>query len=410
MIKKIGGLLLARVVTLVLLLLFNFFLVKDLAVDEVGFYYLIATISYLGNAVVFVGADLMLQKHIASDVQSGNINKKALVEYLLKTSLLGSGIVFVFSMFIFSFLDVSFVHGVVVCTLLTTTTYITTLLRNLYQTAAKPYISSFIQLADTAIKLLTVILCVWLEKSTALFLLLSYLVLSVALLCILFGYVLKTHRNTESHRYFGSYALLGKEIFPIGSAGVLNWVQLQSYRPFLSIAQQNFAALGAISFLTNLGSTATNATMTVLSQLYLPRVYASKGIVSKQYLVVIAALGAGLAVISLPCGWLFLSLANKQEMLATLYLIPVGVLQETINSMIGAMTVHYTVKSQRLSIFPICTMAGVVFMLAMLLMLQLLNLPLMAMIALSLLCSQLLVISSLLLQSIKRKVFSHAES
>jgi len=409
MIKKIGGLLLARVVTLVLLLLFNFFLVKHLAVDEVGFYYLIATISYLGNAVVFVGADMMLQKHIASDVQSGYINKKALVEYLFKTSLLGSGIVFAFSMFIFSFLDVSFVHGVVVCTLLTTTTYITTLLRNLYQTAAKPYISSFIQLADTALKLLTVILCVWLEKSTALFLLLSYLVLSVALLCFMLGYVLKTHRNTESNRYFESYALLGKKIFPIGSAGVLNWVQLQSYRPFLSIAQQNFAALGAISFLTNLGSTATNATMTVLSQLFLPRVYASKGFFSKQYLSVIAVLGCGLAVISLPCGWLFLLLADKQQMMGGLFLIPVGVLQEVINAMVGALTVHYTVRHHRLEIFPVCTFFGVLIMCGGLFGIYLFELQVMSAIGLSLIFSQLFVIVSLLFFTARRRLFVYAQ-
>lgn len=409
MIKKIGGLLLARAVTLVLLLLFNFLLVKHLTVDEVGVYYLIATISYLGNAVVFVGADLLLQKSIVLDIQSGRLNKKALLDFLFKTSLLGSGIVFVFSLFIFSFLNVNFVESVVVCTLLTTTTYVTTLLRNLFQTAAKPFISSSIQLADTALKLLTVILCIWLQQSTAQFLFLSYLILSFLLLVLMLLFLLRTHQDVQSKRYFKSYAALGKQIFPIGGAGLLNWVQLQSYRPFLSIAQHNFAALGMISFLTNLGSTATNATMTVISQLFLPRVYATKGRFTLQYLIVIALLGGVLALVSLPCGWVFLTLANKQEMMAALYLVPVGVLQETINSMIGAMTVHYTVKSQRLSIFPVCTFIGVIFMLVMLFAQHYWQLPLLSTIALALLCSQLFVIGALLLRAIQKQVFSYVE-
>lgn len=410
MIKKISGLLLARAVTLVLLLLFNFLLVKHLTVDEVGVYYLIATVSYLGNAVVFVGADLLLQKNMAQDLQAGKLNKRAFVEYLSKTSLLGSGIVLAFSLLVFSFLNVGFVESVTVCTFLTATTYITTLLRNLYQTAGKPFISSSIQLADTLLKLLTVVMCIGFNQSTAQFLFLSYLVLSFILLIWLLWYLLQTHDNVESGCYFDSYRLLCKQILPIGSAGLLNWTQLQAYRPFLSIAQHNFSALGVISFLTNLGSTATNATMTVLSQLFIPKVYASQGQVTRLYLMVIALLGIILALISLPCGWLFLTLAGKQEMLIALYLIPVGVLQETINSMIGAATVHYTVRSHRLSVFPVCTLMGVVFMLMALLMQHYWQLPLLLTIGLSLLCSQLLVIISLLVLSIKNRVFLHVES
>lgn len=409
MIKKISGLLLIRGVTLLLLLFFNFLLVKYFAVDEVGIYYLLATIAYLGNAVVFVGADLILQKTIARDIQCGKLNKRSFIDFLSKTSILGSCVVFLFSCALFQFLDGDFIGNVIVCTLLTTSSYVTALFRNIYQTAAKSFISSAIQLVDTAVKLLTVILCVTFDYPSAQFLFLSYLALSSIFLLWLICYFFRSHEDDSSRFYFENYGFLLRQIFPIGSSGLLNWIQLQSYRPFLSIAQHNLAALGVISFLTNLGSTATNATMTVLSQLFLPKVYSSQGLVTRRYMAVIALLGVILALISLPCGWLFLTLAGKQEMLMAIYLIPVGVLQETINSLIGATTVHYTVKSHRLSIFPICTLIGVIFMLIMLFLLYFFDLPLLPTIGLALSCSQLLVIAALLTVSIKKQVFSYAK-
>ena len=391
MIKKISGLLLLRAITLVLLLLFNFMLLKYLTIDEVGVYYLIATVSYLGNAVIFVGSDLYLQNLIAGDIQFGCINKRSFIEFLCKTSLLGGGVVFVFSWLFFLFFDVGYAERIIVCTLLTTATYVTGLFRNLYHVAGKAFISSAIQLIDAGLKLLAVCLCVFLHKYIAIFLIFSYLILSLVLLMLLLAILLITHVDVQSKSYFKSYAALSKQIFPIGASGLFNWLQLQSYRPYLSVVQHNYLALGVISFLTNLGSSATNATMTVISQLFMPRVYATKGRITRLYLLVIASFGMAGALISLPCGWIFLSLANKQEMMPWLYLIPVGVLQETINSMIGVLTVHYMVTVKQLRIFPVCTLIGAVLMLFLLLVSQVFMLPAIPLIAAGLVISQLFV-------------------
>lgn len=409
MIGKISGLLFARVVTLTTLLLFNFLLVKHLTANEIGVYYLLTTISYLGNAVVFVGADLFLQKKIAKDIQAGSLNKAAFLDFLFKTSLIGSLVVLIFSLCIFSFLKVEFVQSVLVCTLLTTTTYLTSLLRNIYQTAAKPFSSSAIQLADTVVKLLTIFIFVQFQQSTAHFLLLSYLFASAVLLIVIILVFLSTHKNTHTNNYFEGFIVLGRQIFPIGGAGFLNWVQLQSYRPYLSITQHNFSAIGAISFLTNLGSTATNAVMTILSQLYLPRIYATQGRFSLSYLILIACFGCVLALLSLPFGWLFLTLANKEEMISAIYLIPIGVFQEVINAMIGGLTIHYTIRGLTLSIFPFCTLSGVILMLIMLAILFYFKLPVFFSIALSLISSQLLVIVLLFIYTIKNRMLSYKD-
>lgn len=408
LLRRVSGLLVARALMLVALLGFNFFILKFFNVVEIGRYYLIATVAYLGNALVFVGADIYLQKVIAPDLQQAWLNRSSFVKYCMACALAGAVPVALFSWLVFSYFGPEHNASIGICVALTVTAFLTTLVKNLYQTGGKPYWSTLIQLVDIVIKLIALIICWYADQPLAQSLFVVYLLLLVPLLLAGYTHFVFSSNSWKQTSYYSGWRAMAAVVFPVGGAGVLNWLQLQVYRPFISTVHGNLAAVGAIAFLTNLGSTATNAVLTVVSQLWLPKVYASKGEVTRLYLKTIAAVGLFLALCSVPAGWLFLSLAGKPELIAGIYLVPVGVLQEVINAMIGALVVHYSVREVHLFIFPLMTSIGVAVMVFALLFYDQLQLPVMPSVAVGLALSQLLVIVGILYFGHKRRLLSYA--
>lgn len=398
--KRFINLMALRCLSLAVLLIFNFLLLKQLSFEDVGLYYLITTVSYFGNALIFVGSDMYIQAKISAHLQAGFLNKIAISDFVLKVTMVGFLLVLSFSSLYFLYnpkfeiIKVSFI-----CAMLSIVTFFLAFLKNAYQISSKYYIVSLMQFIDVTLKLSSLFFCTRVGCGSPLDILFAYIILAFALSIVSYWYLMFSMKNIESEPYFSGFIQLYKRTLPVGLGGLFNWIQLLSYRPILSINSSNLMFIGSISFLTNIGSTATNAFMYVISQLWIPRIYATKGVDTKPYLIRIFIFGVLLSVLSIPAAWLFIQMTGKDIYLSVLYLVPVGVVQETLNSMIGALAIHYTIRAEKLSAIPTATAFGALVVLVLLYMQYFYSLPLIPVVAFALIFSQMLVFLWLILSA-----------
>jgi O-antigen/teichoic acid export membrane protein len=93
--------------------------------------------------------------------------------------------------------------------------------------------------------------------------------------------------------------------------------------------------VGTVALLIGLGSTAAMSCFAVVSQMHVPRLYASQGRDVRRYWGVTIGVALALAFCAWPAGWLFLKLTDKQALLPYVGLISVGVLLEACNALVG---------------------------------------------------------------------------
>jgi diacylglycerol kinase len=144
----------------------------------------------------------------------------------------------------------------------------------------------------------------------------------------------------------------------VGASGVLNWAQLQGYRPLMMNSINGASVVGSVSFMSTLGSTAAYAVFTVLAQFQVPQQYSSQGASTARYLQLLAFVTLLLCMACLPVGAAFLWLTTKMQLLALVYLVAVGVLIEAGNSAIGACINHMNALDQRMWGLPFSGLLG----------------------------------------------------
>jgi hypothetical protein len=130
-----------------------------------------------------------------------------------------------------------------------------------------------------------------------------------------------------------SYQLV--RILPISVGGILHWVQTQGYRPLLAWQQGPIETIGTVALLVGLGSTAAMSCFAVLSQMHIPRLYASQGRDVRRYFGLTIVVALVLALCAWPAGWIFLEVTDKQSLLPYVGLVSVGVLLEACNALVG---------------------------------------------------------------------------
>lgn len=366
-INKIVKLGLLRFVTLVLMLAQNFVIVRYLTLEEIGQYYLIATIAYLGNAVVYVGADLHLQRQLADLSVESIISPSGLLQYIVVTASYGAGVVLLFSSIYFSQRQSdNWILPALICCALAVATYLSSLSRNLLQLAAHPTYSSLGPLTEGIFRTGMITALAFYGKANA------HSVASISAMGALFAATLmltllgKACRHVK-HNYLTNQRHLLMSILPIGGSGLLNWAQLQGYRPLVSSSAAGTQIVGTVSFMSTLGSTAANAAFTILGQFQVPHQYQSKGSTTPRYLMLLSLLTVALALASIPAGVAFLWLTEKMQLLSLVYLVALGVILEAGNAAIGVCTNHLNVRGEPLWQLPLAGLIGCLATFSMLL-------------------------------------------
>ena len=247
----------------------------------------------------------------------------------------------------------------IACASLASMTFLSALMRNLLQLANMATKSAMVNLFEQIMRLSITVAAVRAGYHNGESIIAANAI--GALLAATMGIGLIYRYMTRDNRiYFFGYKKLIKNIIPIGSSGLMNWMQLQGYRPYINYAFQRPDLIGAVSFLSSLGSTAANACLAILGQIWIPKQYASRGAATSRYFKIAVASIIGLALASLPAGWVFLHLTNHPDLMPYVFLVPVGVLVEGGNTLIGIHTNHRNATGQPLWIIPIATLGGII--------------------------------------------------
>lgn len=392
--NKYIGLFSLRFISVVLIIFFNFFIIKYFDNASIGLYYLIITISYLGNALIFVGADLYMQRQLSYISNDFSINKHSLAKYIALSSIVGLIIIAISSGIYFSHLpsrEFSVIRYILVCCFLSISLYYVNLAKNIFQLANRQYVSSFFQIFDGCTRFF-VFYCVYLflgsDNETVIYALTFYsILLVIASLSLVFNFIKNNHDRVWDR--FERTAITSR-ILPIGLSGITNWVQLQSYRPYLASMQMP-KELGITSYVTNLSSTATAAILSVINQLAIPKIYQSQGEYIRIHVKIILSICVVLSILSIPAGYVFFKLAGNETYMHYIFILPVGVVQEGANALIGSYTHVYNIQDRKLAIFMQGSSLGAVLMLISLLYHYLFGGNIIGIVCLAIMLSQIVV-------------------
>jgi O-antigen/teichoic acid export membrane protein len=125
--------------------------------------------------------------------------------------------------------------------------------------------------------------------------------------------------------------------YPISISAVCNWIQLQGYRlVYVWFGHPDIAGLYAT--VSNIGSVGMSAGSQIYAQLFQPRIYQSKGLFIKTYLIAAFCISAIALASYAALGPFILGILTKGDFKIYYKLMLFGVLVEACNLMIGAIT------------------------------------------------------------------------
>jgi hypothetical protein len=152
---------------------------------------------------------------------------------------------------------------------------------------------------------------------------------------------------------------IASTVAPIGFSGLMNWLQLQSYRPVLLYYGIRPEIIGIASLLTSLGMTGANPILSVIAQTYIPRLYAGQSVAFRKCVVAITVSALALAVASIPAALAFLFISSRRTLVMYLLLVPLGVFVEAGNSLIGAFIHRQNATGGSMWVFALAGSVGV---------------------------------------------------
>ncbi len=328
----------------------NVAVVAGLSLADVGYYYLFATVAYFGNAAVFVGIGLQLQRKSSSLASTGHLNKSATLAYIGRGWLCGVAIVAVSGGSYFAAtLPDAWWSTALSCAVLSGASYLSATGRDLLTLYRKQELAASANLLEQMLRLgLTLLALSAFPISPTGLILANAMGASMAGLCGI-GYVLKSARGSQQKLGIRP-AELYRIVSSVGCSSLLNWGQLQAYRPILILLGVAPETIGIASLLTTFGSTGSLPVFTTLSQKYIPKLYSGLDVLKPWLKALLMSAGA-LAVLVLPAVAAFLFATNRMSLLPYMILASMGVLVEGGNALIGAL-VHQRNHAGR-SIWPI---------------------------------------------------------
>lgn len=335
--------------SIALSLITNIFCVKILSSREIGNLYTFASVAYFGNALFFVGFDFSFQRKIKALSFEKAIDYDSMWKEIRKilpygfSSTIALAILISLQNFNYTYLCVG-----VATAFLSVATFLGGLARNILLIAGKKAIVANSLFAEQAVKLFICYGSTFIIKPSALTIISSLAIAGMATALINYRYVRMCIARTPSHLNYQNDANDIKHTFlPVSGSALLNWLQLQAYRPAISQILEKPEIVGSVSFLTSLGGVGASAVLGTLAQLGTAKQFSSNGASSNQFVARGIIITLLLCLVSYPAAFVFLHVLQRKSLYGLELLVPLGVLIEGSNFILGILGNHasLTIKS-----------------------------------------------------------------
>lgn len=342
------------------------FYTNALAVDQVGAFFYLGTLSYLLNALVFVPVDSYMQSRLSSICKL----PKRTLEHLVGVTLLVGLVVCVILCTPFIALNLLSVSDVPLLYGLASLLYLCTSLRNLLNIRGQAIFSAGMIALESTARLLAFIIAVATLGASARTLLMSSIVALAAEFILLLWQAHRSLKISDVEERLDHPAKILRTVATLAGGAASNTVQLQAYR-ILFPAVGHADTVAALGVTANIGGVAMSACAQVFSQLYLPRLYQSQGASIGQYAGWATAVGLGLLAVALPMSDFLVRHLTHAAYVPYASVIGIGIVIEACNLLIGAYGVYLTIHGRTGTLFrfqlagAVLSLAGCIWLLAL---------------------------------------------
>ncbi|MGK5008336.1 hypothetical protein [Janthinobacterium sp. MDB2-8] len=314
---------------------------NNLTTDQLGKYFYLITLSYVMNALVFVPVDYYLQARLA--LSGKDIPLKALLK--LNRTVCSSALLLCLAFSVpllylgkIQIWDLAGIYATAVFL------YLCNFSRGLLNNRGHKIFVVNMLVFESALKIgLFVLAVAYTSASADLLLYSSVAAFALEMLLIAFYFSRKLSYNW-SDEGIEPYRTVFRKSYALSIGAVCNLAQLQFYR--LMYVWAGAPATAAIyTVVTNLGGAGMTAISSVYSQIFLPKIYASKGKYTLTYIRNALLLAAFVAVGAAIFGQYALMLLTKNDYAQYAQAISYGVLVEAGNMVIGAATVFLMLRN-----------------------------------------------------------------
>jgi O-antigen/teichoic acid export membrane protein len=319
---------------------------NQLSVQEVGAFFYLGTLSYILNALVFVPVDSYMQARLSGiDALPWQSIRRLVAATLLVALCVCVALSLPFiGMGLLSVRDVPLLYG------LAAMLYLCTSVRNLLNIRGQATFASSMIVLESVSRLLAFMLAVSVVGATAHTLLLS----SIAALAMELVLLLRQARSTlplsPQEVVLDHPKQIWKTTSALSGGAASNTVQLQAYRVlFPAAGHAGTAAMLGVT--ANIGAVAMSACAQVFSQLFLPRLYQTRGASIGQYVAWGTAMAAALLAVALPMSGFLVRHLTHAEYAAYAPAVGIGVVLEASNMLIGAFSVYLTLHGRAGALF-----------------------------------------------------------
>lgn len=318
----------------------GFFFIKiytnNLATEEIGKYFYLVTLSYIMNALIFVPVDYYLQARLALHGKEIPVLALLKINKIVCSVALALCIIFCLPLLYLGKVHQTDIPGIYITALLL---YLCNFSRGLLNNRGhKVFVVSMLVFEGAAKVGLFILVSKLIVATSGTLLYSSVMALLLEVLIILL-YSSRKIAYSWLDEGIENYKTVFRKSYALSIGAICNLAQLQSYR--LTYVWAGVPATAAIYVVvTNLGSSGMAAISSVYSQIFLPKIYASKGEFTLTYirnaliLTVIVLIGAALT------GKYLLLFLTKHDYVEYAQAIGFGVLVEAGNLVIGAATVY----------------------------------------------------------------------
>ena len=318
----------------------GFFFIKiytnNLATEEIGKYFYLVTLSYIMNALIFVPVDYYLQARLALHGKEIPVLALLKINKIVCLMALGLCIIFCLPLLYLGKVHQTDIPGIYITALLL---YLCNFSRGLLNNRGhKVFVVSMLVFEGAAKVGLFILVSKLIVATSGTLLYSSVMALLLEVLIILL-YSSRKIAYSWLDEGIENYKTVFRKSYALSIGAICNLAQLQSYR--LTYVWAGVPATAAIYVVvTNLGSSGMAAISSVYSQIFLPKIYASKGEFTLTYirnaliLTVIVLIGAAVT------GKYLLLFLTKNDYVEYAQAIGFGVLVEAGNLVIGAATVY----------------------------------------------------------------------
>lgn len=312
-----------------------------LTVEQVGVFFYLSTLSFMLNALIFVPVDGYMQARIA------NLNELPYpsLKRLIGTTLLGSLAIYLCLSAPFLLMHRLRISDVPLLYALAALLYLCSSVRSLVNIRGHSMFVSWMIVFESAARLIAFVAVATVSVASARGLIFSWAAVLAAELVILLWRARNVLPLSSDSMPLDAPAKVIRTSSALAGGAVSNIVQLQAYRVLFPLAGHAGTA-ATLAVVANIGAAAMSICSQLFAQLFVPRLYQSRGNSIKQYAVWGAMMSGGvLAAGLLLCKALVLRLTQ------VIYLpyapaVGVGIVVEASNMLIAGYGIYLTLHGK----------------------------------------------------------------